>query len=255
MPVPVIGVCAAYEQVRWGFWDMTGAIIASTYLKHIEHAGGVGMGLIPTRASTAAVEDLLGRVDGVLLIGGVDVNPRRYGEEAQAALESTNDERDEFEIAVIRASFARDLPVLGICRGLQIMNVSLGGTLHQHLDDVGHNGHRNAPGRLDEASFHDVEISPGTWAAAGVGEGRVTVNSHHHQGIAAVAPGAVVSGRSVGDDLPEALEWPEQEFALGVQWHPEALELGTTIAQLVSASRLRRDRVTATHTTSGADLA
>ena len=242
MNTPVIGVCAAYERASWGYWDAPAAVVASSYLDHIERAGGLGIALIPMPSAPAQAARLAERIDGLLLIGGVDVHPHNYGEEPAATLESTGVGRDAFELAMVGAAFARDLPLLGICRGLQLMNVARGGTLHQHLDDAGHPGHREAPGRLDEASFHEVDVTAGSWAAAGTGAGRRAVNSHHHQGINRVSPGAVVTAVSVPGGLPEALEWPGQTFALGVQWHPEAMELSTTIAEFVAACGDRADR-------------
>ncbi|WP_139007251.1 gamma-glutamyl-gamma-aminobutyrate hydrolase family protein [Arthrobacter crystallopoietes] len=234
MRPPIIGICSAYEPARWSFWDMPAAIVASTYLDHIAQAGGIGIGLIPSDAATASPETLLDRIDGLLLLGGADVDPRNYGESPDPNLEATVPLRDAFELSLSRAAFARDLPILGICRGMQIMNVACGGTLHQHLADHGYAEHRKAPGHLDARTFHDVRVQSDSWAAQGIGSGTRSVNSHHHQGVAQVATGATVSATSAVDSLPEALEWRHQAFALGVQWHPEAMDLPATIAHFVS---------------------
>lgn len=247
MRAPIIGICSAYETARWSFWEMPAAVVASTYLDHVVHAGGIGIGLIPSEEAARDPDLLLDRIDGLLLLGGADIEPRHYGEAPGPKLERTAPLRDKFELSLTRTAFARDLPVLGICRGLQIMNIAGGGTLHQHLDDHGYAEHRPAPGHLDERTHHDVVVEQGTWTARGTGSGVQRVNSHHHQGIAQVAAGAAVTAVSSADDLPEALEWRDRTFALGVQWHPEAMELGTTIAQFV---RVCAEKTQATHKSS-----
>lgn len=237
---PIIGICAAYEQARWSYWEMPAAIVASTYLDHVARAGGIGIGLIPSDTATANPDLLLDSMDGLLLVGGVDIDPRNYGQMPDIRLEATAPDRDAFELSLTRAAFARDLPILGICRGLQIMNVARGGSLHQHLSDLGYAEHRKAPGFLDTTTAHEVHVEPGSRVAQGIGSGAQPVNSHHHQGIARVAAGATVSATSVADGLPEALEWNDRTFAVGVQWHPEAMDLSATITQFVSSCRQRR---------------
>jgi len=226
-PRPAIGICAAWDRAAWSFWDQDAALVAGTYLDRVRRAGGLPLPLAPEPLDEADVEALLARVEGLLLIGGADLDPASYGATATARTEATSPLRDEFELALVRAAFARDLPVLGICRGLQIMNVATGGTLHQHLTDAGFAEHRPLPGSLGEPTLHQVEGERGT----------LTVNSHHHQGVDRVGEGARVVARSLPDGLVEALEWPARRHARGVQWHPEALELDTTIAGLVAATR------------------
>jgi putative glutamine amidotransferase len=149
-------------------------------------------------------------------------------------------ERDEAELALARRAIERDLPVLGICRGMQLINVALGGTLHQHLPDlVGHGEHRRNPGSFD-GSEHDVRLEAGSLAARVIGDELHCTKSHHHQGVDRLGEGLVVSGRSVLDDLPEALEAPESTFVLGVQWHPEADPTSPVVAALVEEVRSRR---------------
>ncbi|MBS1879606.1 MAG: gamma-glutamyl-gamma-aminobutyrate hydrolase family protein [Actinobacteria bacterium] len=232
---PVIGICAAHERAAWSFWDQEAAIVADTYLSATRRGGGLPLPLVPEPLSAADVEALLDRVDGLMLIGGADLDPTTYGQAATARTEATYLLRDEFELALVRAAFARDLPLLGICRGLQILNVATGGTLHQHLLDAGFAEHRPLPGSLGGATFHSVTVEPGSHLDV-AGTGPVTVNSHHHQGVDRVGEGGAVVARSLSDQLVEAIEWPRQRFALGVQWHPEALELDTTIAALVAAA-------------------
>lgn len=233
---PVIGICAAPEPARWSFWDQEASLIADTYLRAVRDGGGLPLGLLPIEPDADVVAALLDRVDGLLLIGGADVDPSYYGVESSPLTERTVPLRDRFELALARGALERDLPVLGICRGLQILNIATGGTLHQHLLDEGFAEHRPAPGRLDGPTLHAVELEPGTRVAAAMGELRQTVNSHHHQGVAAVGEGGRVTARSLPDGVVEAIEWPTRQYAVGVQWHPEAMDLDTTIAGLVAAA-------------------
>jgi putative glutamine amidotransferase len=232
-PRPAIGICAAWDRAAWSFWHQDAALVAGTYLDCVRRAGGLPILLAPEPLSASDVEALIGRVDALLLIGGADLDPASYGQAATARTEATYPLRDEFELALVRAAFAADLPVLGICRGLQIMNAATGGTLHQHLTDAGFAEHRALPGSLGEPTMHGLAVEPGTSPAAPVPD---TVNSHHHQGIDRVGEGGQVVARSVPDGLVEALQWPERRYALGVQWHPEAMQMDATIAGLVAAA-------------------
>jgi len=232
-PRPAIGICAAWDRAAWSFWHQDAALVAGTYLDCVRRAGGLPIMLAPELLSERDVEALIARVDGLLLIGGADLDPASYGQAATARTEATYPLRDEFELALVRAAFAADLPVLGICRGLQVMNAATGGTLHQHLTDAGFAEHRALPGSLGEPTMHALAIEPGSLPAAPLPE---TVNSHHHQGIDRVGEGGQIVARSVPDGLVEAVQWPRQRYALGVQWHPEAMHLDATIAGLVAAA-------------------
>ena len=149
-------------------------------------------------------------------------------------------ERDAVEIALARRAIERDMPVLGICRGMQLLNVALGGTLNQHLpDDVGHEDHRRIPGSF-ENSDHDVRLKPGSLAAVAAGETVHSTKSHHHQGVDEIGEGLIVTGHSALDDLPEAIEAPDRRFVLGVQWHPEADENSRVIGALVEVAASAR---------------
>jgi len=234
---PIIGICAALETANWGLWTQQAAVLPGGYVKKVQAAGGIAVGLVPDPAVEKDPGILLDRIDGLLLIGGTDVHPGTYGQTVSAHLEATTPLRDHFELALTRAAFARDFPTLGICRGLQIMNVANGGTLHQDLDERGFAGHRAYPGSLGESTYHAIDIQPATLAARAVGSGSRQVNSHHHQGIDLIAEGASVTARAVADCLPEALEWPVLRFALGVQWHPEAMPIDNTVDALVNATR------------------
>jgi putative glutamine amidotransferase len=161
-------------------------------------------------------------LDGLLLAGGADVDPSMYRAERHPKTVNTRPDRDRAEIALARRALERDLPVLGICRGMQVLNVALGGTLIQHLpDDVGHTDHRRSLGSFDNAD-HDVRLTPGSLAAKAAGETVHATKSHHHQGVADLGEGLEATGWSVLDELVEAVELPDRRWALGVQWHPEA---------------------------------
>ena len=238
---PVIGICAAWDEASWGFWSQPAAIVAATYLDAVETAGGLPIALPPSSLRPGDAAALVGRVDGLLLVGGSDLDPASYGRQRSPSTEATAPLRDGFEVALAREALRTDTPVLGICRGLQILNVATGGTLHQQLTDADFFEHRPFPGRLDDPTFHEVEVLGGTLLADHGATARRNVNSHHHQGVAELGEFARVSARSVPDGLVEAVEWPTQTFALGVQWHPEALESDATFVDFVAATARRRE--------------
>jgi putative glutamine amidotransferase len=233
---PVIGLCTAMERARWGVWDDEAVLLPRAYVSRVTAAGGIPVLLAPDPAITAEPDTVLGLVDGLVLAGGADVDPSAYGAEPDPRTLGTVPERDAFELALMRRAFELDLPVLGVCRGMQVMNVARGGTLIQHLpDSVGHEDHRRTPGSYDDAD-HDVELVPGSLAGRAAGEARHSTKSHHHQGVDRLGEGLVVSGRATLDDLPEAIEDPALGCALGVQWHPEADPTSPVIASLVRAA-------------------
>lgn len=238
MSTPVVGVVGTLEQARWSYWDLEAVLVPRNYLDAVHRAGGLAL-IIPPVAEIAPAA-ALDRVDALLLIGGADIDPAAYGAEPHPETLGTKPERDAAEIALTREAWDRDLPMLGICRGMQLMNVAAGGTLAQHLEDeVGHPDHRRVKGTFDQAD-HDVVLSPGSLAARAAGEERHATKSHHHQGVAELGAGLEVTGRAVMDDLPEAIEAPAKTWALGVQWHPEADEASELIAALVEQARLAR---------------
>lgn len=238
----VIGVAAAYERARWSFWDMPAAIVASTYLDHLAHGNATPVAFVPSEATVSNAEQLIGMVDGLLLLGGADVDPAMYGEERAQLLEATVPIRDRSEIALVRAALAQSVPILGVCRGLHIMNVATGGSLHQDIGELGELRHRKAPGRLDAPTVHGVEIAQGSAIARALGAGDKLVNSHHHQAVKRLGRGGSVTATSPDDGVVEAVEWEGNDFAVGVQWHPEAADLGGVFRVFLEACGNRADR-------------
>jgi putative glutamine amidotransferase len=228
---PVIGICTALEQARWSVWDQSAFLLPESYVRAIQRAGAIAIMLPPDAAVAADPDQVLDLLDGLLLAGGADIDPDSYGEVRNAKTVGTVPARDAFEIALARRALARDLPLLGICRGMQLLNVALGGTLVQNLPEaLGSEPHRTLAGTFGE---HEVRLEPGTLARRAAGAGRLAVKSHHHQGVEKVGEGLLVSGHAVGDDLAEAIELPEHRFALGVLWHPEEDPKSGVIAALV----------------------
>jgi putative glutamine amidotransferase len=237
---PVIGVCTALERAQWSVWDQRAALLPTNYLDAIRRAGGMALLLAPDPALIDAADEALDLIDGLMLIGGADIDPASYGAELDPATVDPVPERDAFEIALVRRAVERGIPVLAICRGMQLLNVAFGGTLHQHLPErFGHHDHLKARGSFDGAD-HDVRLTPGSLAARAAGEQLHGTKSHHHQGVDRVGEGLVVTGVATIDGLPEALELPGERFVLGVQWHPEADERSRVIGGLVEAARAHR---------------
>jgi putative glutamine amidotransferase len=226
---PVIGICSALEQARWGVWDGQAYLTPRDYVDAVHRAGGLAL-LIPTdKMLEQQPDELLDMLDGIILAGGADIDPSVYGQEPHEQTKGTMIERDTFEIVLARRALERDLPLLGVCRGMQLLNVAAGGTLIQHVPDThGHEDHRRAIGTFDGAD-HDVRLEPGSLAAFAAGEEEHGTKSHHHQGIDALGEGLRVTGWSTLDELPEAIEAPDKRFALGVQWHPEADDVSQVI--------------------------
>ena len=236
---PRIGICTAIEHARWSFWDAEAYLLDRNYVDAVQSAGGIALMLPPDPEADAEPDTWLDVLDGLILAGGADIDPASYGAEPHPMTKSTRPERDAFELALARRALERDIPLLAICRGMQLMNVARGGTLRQHIpEDVGHEDHRRTPGSFDGAD-HDVRLADGSLAARAAGEVDHATKSHHHQGIAKLGNGLVETGWSTLDELPEAIEDPERRFALGVQWHPEADPTSRLIAALVEEAARR----------------
>ncbi len=233
MARPVVGITTYVEEAAWGVWRLPAALIPLMYVEMLEAAGARPL-LVPP--SESGVEETLDALDGLLLSGGADLDPESYGAEAHPETSGTRPARDRAELALLEAALARDLPVLAVCRGSQILNVARGGDLVQHLPDVvGHEEHRAVPGVFSE---HPVRIEDGSRLGALLG-GRAPVKSHHHQGLGRVGEGL----REVAwadDGIVEALEDPSRRFALGVLWHPEAGEDARLFEALVEEARAYR---------------
>jgi putative glutamine amidotransferase len=234
----LIGMCTALERARYGAWDADAFLLQRSYVEAVQRAGGVALMLPPDQ--DVDPDRLLDAIDGLILAGGRDIDPAAYGAERHPETDESRAERDEFEIRLARRAMERDIPLLGICRGMQLMNVAHGGTLVQDLPEhLGHEEHRREVGTFD-GNDHPVHLADGSLAARAAGEIRHGTLSHHHQGIDRVGDGFTVTGWADDDELPEALEDPELRFALGVQWHPEADEESRIIAALVAEARKAR---------------
>ena len=241
MARPVIGICTPLERARWAAWDLDAFLLPRSYVDAVNRAGAMALLLAPDPVLVEDPDEVLDRIDGLMLAGGADLDPSVYGAQRHPQTVGCVPERDVFEVALVRRALQRDMPLLGICRGLQIMNVACGGTLHQHLPDLlGHEEHRRVLGSFDGAD-HDVRLTPDSLAARAAGEELHTTKSHHHQGIDRIGDGLVVTGWALPDGLPEAIELAGSHFALGVQWHPEADDTSRLIGALVehAAARVR----------------
>jgi len=233
---PVVGITTYVEPARWGAWALDAALIPFAYVQAVERAGARPL-LVPP--SDGGVEETLDALDGLLFSGGADLDPDTYGADPHPATNGVRPERDRAELALLEAALARDMPVLAVCRGFQVLNVARGGDLVQHLPDVvGDERHREVPGTFSE---HAVRIDGGSKLAALLGD-HAPVMSSHHQGVGRVGQGL----REVAwadDGTVEGLEDPERRFAVGVLWHPEAGEDMKLFEALVAeAAAYRTDR-------------
>ncbi|MCU1474116.1 gamma-glutamyl-gamma-aminobutyrate hydrolase family protein [Amnibacterium sp.] len=215
---PLIGVTTSLEQADEKGWVGQYALVPEEYLLAVSAAGGVPLLLPPQPFDDAAVDRVLGVLDALVLSGGVDVDPALYGADRDPHTEPSRPQRDAWEQALVLAALERDLPVLAICRGVQLLDVALGGTLHQHLPGISAVSHGSEPSVFVPTG---VTIEAGTRLAGILPAGEpITVRCHHHQALDRVAEGLVVTARSA-DGIIEAVESPAHRFALGVQWHPE----------------------------------
>ena len=231
---PLVGLTTYLEQAQTGVWDVRAGFLPAVYFQGITAAGGVAMLLPPQPVDSDIAERVLDGLDGLVITGGKDVDPAAYGQQPHPATDEPGRQRDAWEFALLDAGLKRGLPVLGICRGAQVLNVALGGTLHQHLPDViGHSGHR-----AGNAVFSTLPVRtvPGTRLAGLVGES-VDAQCYHHQAVAELGEGLIVSAWDA-DGVIEALELPGNGFVLAVQWHPEE-SLGDLrlFAAIVDAAR------------------
>ncbi|MCU7723747.1 gamma-glutamyl-gamma-aminobutyrate hydrolase family protein [Actinoplanes sp. KI2] len=224
---PIIGITTYVLPATFGVWhDLPSALVPYDYVAAVHEAGGRAV-LLPPDDQDA---DVLARLDGLVLAGGPDLEPGRYGA-AREPLTESHPERDAGEFALVRQALELDLPLLGVCRGMQVLTVAAGGRLHQHLPDVlGHEKHRPAPGVYGE---HEARFEPGSRIDALMGDD-VVIHCYHHQGVA--DPGALTVTGWAEDGLPEAVEDRAKRFVLGVQWHPEVVRDRRLFGALVAAA-------------------
>lgn len=225
---PIVGITSYVVPASWGAWqNLPSALVPHDYVEAVTLAGGRAV-LLPPDDRDAGV---LRALDGLVLAGGPDVDPALYGAD-RAPRTETRPDRDAGELVLLRAALEADLPVLGVCRGMQLLTVAAGGTLHQHLPDVlGHDRHRPGPAAYGEL---EATFAPGSRIAALMGDDR-TIHCFHHQGVAD-AGSLTVTGWA-GDGLPETVEHPDRRFVLGVQWHPEHRRDQRLFGALVDAAR------------------
>jgi putative glutamine amidotransferase len=233
---PVIGITSYAEEVTWGAWVEEAALVPLSYVFAIERAGGRPLVIPP---SEGAIEETLSVLDGILFSGGSDLDPALYDAEAHPETQGVHEARDRAEMALLGAALERDMPVLAVCRGSQVLNVARGGDLVQHLPEVlGHEEHKHTPG---EYSDHDVTLKPDTCVGGILGD-RAPVKSHHHQGFGRIGEGLREAGYAE-DGTVEALEDPSKRFAVGVLWHPEEGEDMALFEALVQqAAQYREER-------------
>jgi gamma-glutamyl-gamma-aminobutyrate hydrolase PuuD len=232
--LPVVGITTYVEDASWGHWNLESALIPYDYVRAAERAGARAL-LVPP--SVDGVEETLDALDGLILSGGNDVDPDSYGAEAHPQTSGTRPERDRGELALLQGALARDMPVLAVCRGFQMLNVARGGDLVQHLPEtVGSEQHRETKGVFSD---HGVRIDGGSRLGSVLGD-RAPVKSHHHQGAGRVGEGLRETAWA-DDGTVEGLEDPEKRFAVGVLWHPEAAEDQKLFEALVAEARAYRE--------------
>jgi len=234
---PVIGITSYVEPASWAAWkDVPAALVPHGYVRHVHAAGALAVVIppLPEYADETDAREVLSRLDGLILAGGVDIDPSRYDQQPHPTLQLPRPDRDLSELLLARVTADDDVPVLGICRGMQVMAVAAGGSLEQHLPDrLGHQEHSPSPGMYGE---HPVEIAPGSRLHDILGD-RVTVATYHHQGVES-SPGYESVGWST-DGVMEAFEDTAARFRLAVQWHPEVGEDPRLFEALVSTARRR----------------
>jgi putative glutamine amidotransferase len=211
---PLIGISSYLEQCRFGVWDIPAAVLPRGYLDGVVHAGGMPVLLPPVGTWEPGH---LSRLDGLLIAGGADIDPSRYDAVREAATGPARPDRDSSEWTLVEHALRAGIPLLGVCRGMQLLNVVLGGTLHQHLPDrTGTAGHLPVPGTFGRVP---VKVDPGSRLATALGD-RLEVHCHHHQALDRLGRGLVATAHA-DDGTVEGVELPGETFVAGVQWHPE----------------------------------
>jgi putative glutamine amidotransferase len=235
---PLVGITTYVTPARFGGWEEESALVPADYTRAVERAGGRPL-LVPP--SEDGVEETLDVLDAVIFSGGSDLDPAAYGQDPHPETSGVEEERDRAELGLLQAALARDMPVLAVCRGSQVLNVALGGDLVQHLPDVvGDHKHKHTPGVYAD---HDVELVAGTRLASLLGD-HAPIKSHHHQGFGRIGDGLCEAARAE-DGTVEALEDPSRRFTLGVLWHPEAGEDMRLFEAFVAEARAYREHLRA----------
>ena len=237
MSRPVIGLTCYLEPAKWGAWNIEAALLPHWYVDLFQEAGAHVVILPPDTDPDVGVLD---RLDGLVIVGGADVNPASYGEPAHETSDKPRESRESSEANLYRGARKRGMPVLGVCRGLQVMAVAHGGSLHQNLPDVSALVHRERPGEFVE---HPATFTEGSVIADALGATSVVVNSSHHQAVK--DPGDLMVTGLAPDGTIEVCEDPSSSFCVGVQWHPEHPDRRITdrglITRFLEAARLYRD--------------
>lgn len=232
---PRIGLTTYREPAKWGVWDEPADLLPVSYSACVEGAGGAPLLLPPARTELAAA--VLDGLHGLVIAGGADVDPARYGADRDTRTGPARPDRDGWELALTRAALARDLPLLAVCRGMQVLNVAMGGELVQHLPDlVGHEAHCPTVGLH---ARHPVSLADGSRVAASLG-GRADVATYHHQAVGRLGRDLVAAGWA-DDGTVEAVELPSAPWVVGVQWHPEVAGGSALFADFVAAAADYRD--------------
>jgi putative glutamine amidotransferase len=227
---PVIGITAGELVARYGVWKERASVVPADYVHWVARAGAVPVILSPVPGAAGSMTD---RVDGLLLTGGADMDPVRFGAAPHPEAQRPDVERDQFELDLLDAAAERGLPVLAICRGIQVVNVWRGGTLHQHLPDVGaHADHLATPGAYGS---HRVRVDPASRLGAILGRDELDVPTHHHQAVDRLGEGLVATAWA-DDGFVEGLEEPERDYLVAVQWHPEMGDDPSLFESLVAAA-------------------
>jgi putative glutamine amidotransferase len=238
-PRPLIGLTSYRQQAQTGVWDVQASFLPAVYIDAVTRAGGVAVLLPPQPVDGDAAAQAVAALDGVIITGGGDIDPERYGAERHEKTDPANPMRDAWEDAVLSAAIEQEVPFLGICRGLQVLNVNRGGTLLQHLPEVVGDDRYNKGG--GEFAVNTAEIEGGKIAELLSGEGQLAVKSYHHQAVDTLGDGLQVTARAE-DGTVYAVELPDVAFGVAVQWHPEedAAEDARLFAGLVEAARAHR---------------
>ena len=232
---PLIGLTTYLQRAQTGVWDVKAAFLPEVYLGAVERAGGIPVLLPPQPLDGGVAEQVMARLDGLIVVGGHDVEPGRYGADAHPKSDPPSRLRDDWDDALLTAAITAEVPFLAICRGIQVLNVNRGGTLHQHLPEVV--GDDRYTGENGVFKTNQVEVEGGSQLSEIIGSGAHPVQSYHHQAIDAVGDGLRVTAHS-GGGVVQAVELEGVPFGVGVQWHPEqdAEEDARLFEGLVSAA-------------------